>query len=442
MDGKTPQQNVEEFRTVVQKLGGLSLGSTAANVAGSERNVSVGYDPFNGHASATEYREVPQLLEGSPAQLDSVQKWSEFMVRSDKVLQAGKQLRVFLYTFRGLSATLPHGPDMSLDDNNLGSKEERAAARQAALQDAKQVKERNFAILEPYMSRLRDLQEFNTELGDVLHMFLANYALFTADNKREVVPSQIKERAVQLVDMLVQLDNLKDMKASILNDFSSFKRCLKGIEDDIDPVKVEQYNDMVRKLGMFLADPNNSKSIMFHKTRQKVQSVQDYDIPLVILCEFCRKRLKHNLYLTSEEMHMYLRVIPHLFLLIDEHQTENQKMSGSAAVNIFKHKKLKTVEYKPVCKEYPVVPLFRDMSVNLIEILKRCFHFPPGSEHKWGCDQDSNGRDIMPSEYNLLEHWTRTREQCDQFITQWLSFIKIIQVKKEQVRKQTNEQPA
>ncbi len=67
-------------------------------------------------------------------------------------------------------------------------------------------------------------------------------------------------------------------------------------------------------------------------------------------------------------------------------------------MNIFKHKQLNTADYKVVCKSYPVVPLFRDMSVNLIEILKRCCHFPPGSEHKWAGLQDQDGVDLMPPE--------------------------------------------
>jgi hypothetical protein len=50
---------------------------------------------------------------------------------------------------------------------------------------------------------------------DVRYTFLTNYKQFTLDNKREVVPSQIKERVIELVDVLVQLDNLKDMKVRL-----------------------------------------------------------------------------------------------------------------------------------------------------------------------------------------------------------------------------------
>ena len=287
------QTSLGEFNKVVRKLRMLQLGNNSVNVSTNERNVSVNYDPFHDSASVTEYKEVPSLVKGGK-QLEDLKKWSEFMVESSKVVKVGRGLRVFLYTFRGLSRTLPVAPsgNVYLDDDATEEEREQAkAARKQAEKDAKIIKERNFEILEHYIQQLRQLQDFNERLGRVLHTFLDNYTVFFTENKREVIPSQVMERAVELVDVLVQLDNLKDMKASILNDFSLFKRCLKGIEDDMDPHRVEEYNQMVKKLSLFLAleDPANSKSIMFHKTRQLVQGVDHYDIPLVNLCEFCRK---------------------------------------------------------------------------------------------------------------------------------------------------------
>jgi cytoplasmic FMR1 interacting protein len=437
-------KNLEHFDSLLRRLASSDVPNSSFNVAASERNVSLQYAPYGGSAAATDYRELPALLKGN--ELDAIQKWSSFMEKSREILERGEHLAVFLYSFRGLSATLPQVPSVNIDIAPDASEEERQAAQQERLvrmEAGRKIKRSSFDILEPYMRRLEELRDFNEDLGEILFNFLTNFNQFCRANKHEVLPSQIKQRAIELVDMLVKLDNLKDMKASILNDSSTFKRCLKGIEDQIEDEKASEYDNMVKKLNIFLADPSNPKSIMFHKIRKRIQGVEKYDVPLVMLCEFSLNQIKEGLYLTPDEKHCYLRVIPHLFLLIDEYQTETEAMSDRSAINIFNYKdqnkqKLDMTNFKILCKNNPVVPLYRDMSVKLIEILKRCYHFNNASEYKWVCAQDQDGKDIMPADYNLQEQWGSSRVAYDGFIARWLNFMKDIELKINQGLKPTN----
>ena len=62
---------------------------------------------------------------------------------------------------------------------------------------------------------------------------LSNLVLHHPQNGKETsVPESVEERIIEILDLLVQLDNLKDMKASILNDFSHYKRCLANVRED------------------------------------------------------------------------------------------------------------------------------------------------------------------------------------------------------------------
>ncbi len=51
-----------------------------------------------------------------------------------------------------------------------------------------------------------------------------------AKDGAEVVSEGLYERLVDVIDMMVCLDSLKDMKASLLNDFSFFKRIFEKVK--------------------------------------------------------------------------------------------------------------------------------------------------------------------------------------------------------------------
>ena len=131
------------------------------------------------------------------------------MIESAKVLEKGKELCIFLYTFRGLSAALPVAPNIVIELSENPSDAEKAAARREREKKSIFVKSRNFDILTPYILKLDDLYHFSQNLSKVLVDFLS---LFVADHKQDIVPSHILQRAVQLVDILAQVDNLKDIK--------------------------------------------------------------------------------------------------------------------------------------------------------------------------------------------------------------------------------------
>jgi hypothetical protein len=138
MAEKPPEVNLLEFDKVLARLNKLTISSNSLNISTSERNVSVRYEPYQDAAQAGG-AELPALMEGAPRLIEALHKWTPFMASSSDLLSRGRELAIFLYTFRGLSATLPAAP-AAADVDSTATEEERAAAkeqRQAAMRDGK-----------------------------------------------------------------------------------------------------------------------------------------------------------------------------------------------------------------------------------------------------------------------------------------------------------------
>jgi len=79
-----------------------------------------------------------------------------------------------------------------------------------------------YEVMKPEISKLKALMTFHEE---AIQVFLDNLqALVIPEKRREVINEQIILCLVNLFDMLITLDALKNMKACLNNDFAFFKR--------------------------------------------------------------------------------------------------------------------------------------------------------------------------------------------------------------------------
>jgi hypothetical protein len=86
---------------------------------------------------------------------------------------------------------------------------------------------------------------------------------------------------IMMVDMMVVLDALKDMKAGLLNDFSRYKRAFQPIRTEI--TDGEKINTENQDLHMFLSNPQQPHNLIMHNLKLEIQKVKDYDSVLVRL---------------------------------------------------------------------------------------------------------------------------------------------------------------
>ena len=71
-----------------------------------------------------------------------------------------------------------------------------------------------FRILEPKMERLLHLKKVADDIRIVVCEVLRMWLGHDQDRSDRAVPELVSERLVELFDLLVQLDNLKDMKVN------------------------------------------------------------------------------------------------------------------------------------------------------------------------------------------------------------------------------------
>ncbi|KAJ0015020.1 hypothetical protein Pint_20286 [Pistacia integerrima] len=166
---------------------------------------------------------------------------------------------------------------------------------------------------------------------------------------------------LKLLDVLVQLDHLKNAKASIPNDFSWYKRTFTQVSiqwQDIDSMR-EELDDLQIFLSTRWAILLNLHVEMF-----RVNNVEDI---LQVLIVFAVESLELDFALLYPERHILLRVLPVLVVLV----TSSEKDSESL------YKRVKINRLINIFKSDPVIPAFPDLHLSPAAILKELsMYFP------------------------------------------------------------------
>jgi hypothetical protein len=90
---------------------------------------------------------------------------------------------------------------------------------------------------------------------------------------------------LQLTDVLQKIDNLKDMKACLKNDFSLYKRCFTLIRSELVAADIVQ--EEVQQLQMFLANPGYGSHIIMTQLRERVKQISNHEdvlMEMIVLC--------------------------------------------------------------------------------------------------------------------------------------------------------------
>ncbi|CAK9180107.1 unnamed protein product [Ilex paraguariensis] len=197
------------------------------------------------------------------------------------------------------------------------------------------------------------------------------------------------EKSVQsmlkLLDILLQLDHLKNAKASIPNDFSWYKRTFTQVSaqwQDTDSMR-EELDDLQIFLSTRWAILLNLHVEMFRVNKPSLcsfglisegrlivlssftqNSVEDI---LQVLIVFAVESLELDFALLFPERHVLLRVLPVLVVLA----TSSEKDSESL------YKRVKINRLINIFKNDPVVPAFPDLHLSPAAILKELsMYFP------------------------------------------------------------------
>ncbi|OAY64583.1 Protein PIR [Ananas comosus] len=321
----------------------------------------------------------------------------------NSLIQEGKEMASILYTYRSCVKALPQLPD-SMKHSQADLYLE------------------TYQVLDLEMSRLREIQRWQASAASKL----------AADMQRFSRPERLINgptithfwSMLKLLDVLLQLDHLKNAKASIPNDFSWYKRTFTQVSaqwQDIDSMR-EELDDLQIFLSTRWAILLNLHAEMF-----RANTVEDI---LQVLIVFCVESLELDFALLFLERHTLLRVLPVLVVLATSSEKESESL----------YKRVKINRLLNIFKNDPVIPAFPDLhlspaamhylivnhmgtiraehddfsirfasAMNQVIILKST----DGTDTEWSREVKGNMYDMVVEGFQLLSRWTgKIWEQC------------------------------
>ncbi|KAJ9553196.1 hypothetical protein OSB04_017241 [Centaurea solstitialis] len=256
------------------------------------------------------------------------------------LIQEGKEMVSVLYAYRSCVKALPQLPD-------------------SMKQSQADLYLETYQVLDLEMSRLREIQRWQASAASKL---AADMQRFSRPERRINGPTVTHLWSMlKLLDVLIQLDHLKNAKASIPNDFSWYKRTFTQVSiqwQDTDSMR-EELDDLQIFLSTRWAILLNLHVEMF-----RVNNVEDI---LQVLIVYAAECLELDFALLFPERHVLLRVLPVLVVLATSSEKDSESLN----------KRVKMNRLITIFKNDPVIPAFPDLHLSPAAILKELsMYFP------------------------------------------------------------------
>ena len=294
----------------------------------------------------------------------------------EQLLDLGEYHIQSLYTFRSVSKAIPPVPANSPNKDELDRK--------------------TYEVLAPYVNKIKELMDFQE---NAVKVFVENMNELS-NNREKTVPEGYYDALIKVIDTLQKLDNLKDMKPSLKDDFGRFKRVFNSVRADLPNATALTTEHFMITSFLSGLPLNNSGTQVNRKLGQQLQiianlsgqvkKVPGYDDILFEMLEQCQEYLSEERYTTPDEKYRYLRALPVIMLLIDNVPSPDDAQAAQP-VNVFKDKRADKKALQKLFKRYPVVPEYGDMAIDMGQILNKCENFPEGDSDSWGVEPPLHG---------------------------------------------------
>ncbi|KAI3819039.1 hypothetical protein L1987_12861 [Smallanthus sonchifolius] len=266
------------------------------------------------------------------------------------LIQEGKEMVSVLYAYRSCVKALPQLPD-------------------SMKQSQADLYLETYQVLDLEMSRLREIQRWQALAASKL---AADMQRFSRPERRINGPTVTHLWSMlKLLDVLVQLDHLKNAKASIPNDFSWYKRTFTQVSiqwQDTDSMR-EELDDLQIFLSTRWAILLNLHVEMFRVNKLFLSSLTNDSVEdiLQVLIVYAAECLELDFALLFPERHVLLRVLPVLVVLATSSEKDSESLN----------KRVKMNRLIAIFKNDPVIPAFPDLHLSPAAILKELsMYFP------------------------------------------------------------------
>ncbi|KAL3880811.1 hypothetical protein ACJMK2_033018 [Sinanodonta woodiana] len=292
----------------------------------------------------------------------------------NKLLEEGQEYAVTLYTWRCCSRALPQ----------IKSNEQ---------ENRVEIYQKIVEVLDPQVTKLKDFMKFHKR---AIERFCSEVKrLCHKEKKNDFVSEAYLLTLGKFINMFAELDELKNMKAGVRNDYSAYRRAIQFLKVMTDPTVLEESQN----LSMFLAQQNKIQD----KLKETLQGIPGYEDLLADVVNICTQMYENKMYLIPIEKYMLVKVMAFGLALIDSQNTSIYKLDARKKLNLSKIDK--------ILKQLEIVPLYGDMQVSPYRYIKDSINFDAS---KWPCCESS-----QPSpQSNLLANLQAIREDHMSYISQ------------------------
>uniref|UniRef100_A0A672NPM2 Cytoplasmic FMR1-interacting protein 2-like n=1 Tax=Sinocyclocheilus grahami TaxID=75366 RepID=A0A672NPM2_SINGR len=292
----------------------------------------------------------------------------------NEMLEEGHEYAVMLYTWRSCSRAIPQ-----VKCNEQPNRVE--------------IYEKTVEVLEPEVTKLMKFMYFQRKATERFCSEVKR--LCHAERRKDFVSEAYLLTLGKFINMFAVLDELKNMKCSVKNDHSAYKRAAQFLRKMADPQSIQESQN----LSMFLANHNRITQCL----HQQLEVIPGYEELLADIVNISVDYYENKMYLTPSEKHMLLKVMGFGLYLMDGNVSNIYKLDAKKRINLSKIDKFFKLQ---------VVPLFGDMQIELSRYIETSAHYEE-NKSKWTCTQSS----ISP-QYNLCEQMVQIRDDHIRFISE------------------------
>ncbi|XP_019484451.1 PREDICTED: cytoplasmic FMR1-interacting protein 1 [Hipposideros armiger] len=257
-----------------------------------------------------------------------------------------------------------------------------------------EIYEKTVEVLEPEVTKLMNFMYFQR---NAIERFCGEVKrLCHAERRKDFVSEAYLITLGKFINMFAVLDELKNMKCSVKNDHSAYKRAAQFLRKMADPQSIQESQN----LSMFLANHNK----ITQSLQQQLEVIPGYEELLADIVNLCVDYYENRMYLTPSEKHMLLKVMGFGLYLMDGSVSNIYKLDAKKRINLSKIDKH--------FKQLQVVPLFGDMQIELARYIKTSAHYEE-NKSRWTCASPSSS-----PQYNVCEQMAQIRDDHMRFISE------------------------
>ncbi|XP_050079381.1 cytoplasmic FMR1-interacting protein [Anopheles maculipalpis] len=292
----------------------------------------------------------------------------------NQLLDEGQKHAVMLYTWRCCSRAIPQ-PKSNEQPNRV------------------EIYEKTVEVLSPEVNKLLNFMYFQRKAIEAFSGEVKR--LCHAEKRKDFVSEAYLLTLGKFINMFAVLDELKNMKSSVKNDYSTYRRAAQFLKVMTDSHSLQESQN----LSMFLATQNKIRDTV----KDTLEKIAGYEDLLSEVVNICVHMYDSKMYMTPEEKHMLVKVMGFGLFLMDSEICNINKLDQK--------KKLRLDRIDRIFKNLEVVPLFGDMQIAPFNYIKRSKHFDPS---KWPL---SSSTAISP-QADLMVHLPTIREDHVKYISE------------------------